>query len=334
MSRFASPFTTLVFFTTLLFAGCTEPGAIDASADDGDARPVSEPAKKDPEAPLPQAPATVDPPAWAPGDWWRWRIQADDHDFEVTTGVTQLTGTAAVVGLVAEGQSALTPWFHLPPMGDVDMETLGYEAHDAPMRLLDFPLVDGKSWDGEVEGTPVVFRVNGTEASGAIRIEGHYESGRLAVALSYLAEAQTVERIALHYGRDTPWASATLLEWGHLIPDALHVPSLDDVYLGGAWTGRPADAAAFDIGPRVTHILVGCQTGGDAGQASATLRSPSGETTSCPGNGPSLTGGRTTSVHAVPASPGTWILTTQAAGRAHVSVEAAAMTLVEASGEN
>ncbi|MBW3582462.1 MAG: hypothetical protein KY455_05115 [Euryarchaeota archaeon] len=315
---------------TFLVAGCADQDAGDEERRDEVERPspAEGPARCldcDTDSDL----VPVESPDWSVGDWWEWRIQGGGYDFRVTTVVAGSEAGSTLIGIADRPSDLLAPWFHVPPVGRVDPSTLGYEAHDLDMRLLAFPLWDGKEWTGAIEGDPVTFVANRTDPDGPFTIEGEYDSGGTAVRLGYDPDARMLNEIALYYGGSSAWSEATLVAWGSDSEEPWVVPDLDDLFLGGAWLPRdPLETTTIAVADDVEHILFGCETGGSIGAHHAVLQGPDGGRTICPGEDAWTAAGRTTFVVAVPAQPGSWALSLTAAGDGYVSVEMAAMGFI------
>lgn len=132
----------------VLLTGCTTPAARPADA----------------------AVATLDePPAWAPGDWWNYKVHdfTADVDYEVQVVVASLEGDVATLA-VPRG-SFNHSMLHVPGvgLGEVGRADLSYAFQGAPFQVIQFPLREGATWTTRLQGNPLdaeVVAVDGDQA--------------------------------------------------------------------------------------------------------------------------------------------------------------------------
>lgn len=162
----------------------TSPRSNATSADDGDARAAD-----------PSSARTLDaPPGWRIGEWWEIELSSPLLDEGTITWTRVVAGTEGSDYLVGQPKDTWKPsgiLFHVPGLGEVGQDDLGYEAHDARFVPTEFPLTDGKEWETQFEASDVTAQVMSTEGSTA---ELWYCCGRNVTA-TYDAELGAISRM-------------------------------------------------------------------------------------------------------------------------------------------
>lgn len=199
---------TLALLSSAAFAGCVEPTgpALSAAQAPGDAE-LQPPAPRlglASDLPLTRNGTSLDEaPAWAVGEWWQ--IAYEDRlvggEGEITRVVAGAQGPHYLVGMPADAFDDMTLLLHFPAMGRVNSSNLGFDAHDRPIRLLEFPLEEGRTWTTEwYSGAPLeaeVVSVDGNEARVELQGEGPH------VTLTYDADLGAIREMDiagyLHY---------------------------------------------------------------------------------------------------------------------------------------
>jgi hypothetical protein len=93
-------------------------------------------------------------PAWRLGEWWKYRLTEEfsGASYEFYRVVAGAEAGNYLVGFPVNEFSNDILVLHIPGYGDISRTDLSYETHDAPFKLLQFPLRDGDSWDMTFEG--------------------------------------------------------------------------------------------------------------------------------------------------------------------------------------
>jgi hypothetical protein len=109
------------------------------------------------------------PPEWRLGQWWQVRVT--DH---LSGGVHETTVVVAgaerdwfLTGMPADDFLHSLMVLHLPGIGQVAKDTLGWDVHDEVFHVLQFPLREGDTWDTHWSAAPVqadVVSVSGNRA--------------------------------------------------------------------------------------------------------------------------------------------------------------------------
>lgn len=129
-------------------AGCVGSPA----GDDGAAAPAAAGADELPEAaPAPGERTLEEPPTLREGEWWTVELSSDVYgvDAEATVVVAGVDGDRYMVGMPSEDFVHEAMILHLPALGPVHRDTLGYESHDRLHEPLKFPLEEGQGWSTE-----------------------------------------------------------------------------------------------------------------------------------------------------------------------------------------
>lgn len=310
----------------LALAGCAAPDAPAPTTTTTGPR-VAPPTAPGPATPAPVPPGPGDEDAWAVGDWWTWEVSSVGHEtFRVTTVVAEAAGDRATVGYATLDEGLRALFFHVPPAGDVGASDLSWPMHGLPTRLVDLPLADGKTWQGELEGTPVHLGARAASWQGrdAFEVLGTYEGDAVAVELTYVPSERMATRISLRYGSDTAWGEARLVDSGGGHSGQVHVLAATDLLLAGAAKpGAPRPPDSFAVPPEATHVLLGCQMSGGPGAFRIHFVPPAGEPFACARDAASPDDPRAMQVLAVPAVAGEWRALLAPLGQGHVFLEAA-----------
>lgn len=171
-SRRVRTWLTALALLTMAFAGC-------AASPPQEARP-SAALLLGPESHLPTAPRSTasldEPPAWRLGEWWHVSFSAPPYHLfaEVDAVVAGVEGGRYVVGMADHLDDGVI-LLHFPGFGEVDPDTLGFDAHDRFFTPLRFPLEAGKTWDTQwYTGGALTAKVDAVDAA----------SGRATVSMS------------------------------------------------------------------------------------------------------------------------------------------------------
>lgn len=139
-------------------AGCVQEGPADDAAPDekDDAQfedsdknlSVLQPDALPREPPAPGERTLNETPLWRLGEWWEYDITA------YLTGESEtvkriVAGTEKdffLVGFPRDQFSNFALVLHHPAYGDIHRDHISYDTHDADFKPMDFPLVEGKSW--------------------------------------------------------------------------------------------------------------------------------------------------------------------------------------------
>jgi hypothetical protein len=249
----------LALVTALLAAGCL-------TAADEPAAPATAPSpgvqivedRPDPtagvatlgEAAAPDEAATLDaPPRLQVGEWWRIRTESPygAANAEYVRVVGEVTDEGYVFGMPHEGWYKEGVIFHVPFFGDVGFDLSG-QAHDVPLELLKFPLVDGATWKTVYMGPPeLTATVDADEAAKTARVTFTDPDGNVAIELTYDAKLHEI----VEYWH--PMLSYEVLEHGYgfegwvTVPRGMQTPIL---------SGRigPLDASGMP-NPSTTDVV-------------------------------------------------------------------------------
>lgn len=189
-------------------------------------------------------------PGWALGEWWTYTIEASDYGTEGTFTVV-VAGEDAddyLVGIPADQEDVLGSIFHIPGIGLVAKEDLTYDAHDAPFKLLDFPLEQGESWAstywGGTEMEIAVESVDGTEAT--LSVTRPADTGDTVGTLVYDA---TIGNIVSFTPSQDPAYNLELVDHGFDYEGPIKVPYEQDLLLcHGALAAASIEGCALEPG--------------------------------------------------------------------------------------
>lgn len=321
----------ILLLSAVLAAGCIQDAETPATPTD-ESPPRSERAPTPPPAQSRGAPevGAAAAPLWSVGDWWTWEISSERFGaYEVTTVVAAHDDSGYAVGVTDLAAGLRSVWFHVPPMGIVDPQNLAWEMHDTPAVLLDLPLADGKTWDGELEGDQVTF----TASAGprGFDVLGVYEHGSTALTFTWSDEARTFLDISVHYGSSTPWGTARLLRHGSGHTDPVHLLLADDALLAGArMPGAPRAPTAFVIPDDATHVVIGCLLTAGPGAFGIDFAPPAAtDAITCEHQNAGVDGTSTMIVRTTPAIHGDWHATFRTLGSGYAFTEVASVTAIE-----
>lgn len=242
---------TVAFALVLVTMGCI--GALDDDSPVEDLPTGSDEPALGMESSLPtqRAGTTLEQaPAWALGEWWTYTIHTSDYQTEGTFTIV-VAGEQArdyLVGIPADQQDVLGFIFHMPGIGLVAKEDLTYEAHDAPFKLLDFPLEQGRSWSstywGGAEMEVTVESVDGTEAT--LSVTRPSDTGETVGTLVYDA---TVGNIVSFTPSQDPGYTLELVDHGFDHQGPVKVPYQQDLLLCHGALAGGASIEGCQIGP-------------------------------------------------------------------------------------
>lgn len=260
-----------------ILAGCTD--ATDPPADvpdDGapDA-PRTQPGGGGADADLPMAEA----PQWQPGDWWRWNVEPRDAPaYEATTAVASAEADSFLIGWDSVDEGLLSQFFHFIPNGVIARPALSYEAHHEPVEWFEFPLHDGKQWNGSFWRGDLAFSAAAAQVTGpqgpveGFRITGESPDDRARIEYDWATDLQVFTVLRVFLFGDVPWLSLTLLEQGsgrtepiHILHSEMSIDRFSSIQATtGSDTPRPP-AEGVEIPEGVTHVSIGCYLGGPPG---------------------------------------------------------------------
>lgn len=159
----------------VLLAGCLAPAAtpapeeVAAATVKPDARGFA--LSLVPVDPLAAAPSLAAPPAWASGDWWRYKVTEEiieREPYEVTIVVAGAEGDHWLVGMPADAFVSDALILHLPGVGEVSRADGSYIVHGEVFHPLQFPLDEGDSWETSFEGQPASAKVASVQGTTAV----------------------------------------------------------------------------------------------------------------------------------------------------------------------
>jgi len=119
-----------------------------------------------------------EPPDLQVGEWWTVEVvpALAGATYPTTLVVTGRTGQRASIGVPPAAFSHDFLVLHIPPLGDLDLETFGWRVMWNDFEALRFPLEPGRSWAADFHGREVraeVTRVDGSRAY--VTMEGRGE---------------------------------------------------------------------------------------------------------------------------------------------------------------
>lgn len=276
----------LLAATAVLTTGCLGPAPADGPAADGDGDGALPPGTDDHPGTGPTNDAPFGPvahaPSWSPGTWWTWEVTGRSFGtYELTTVVARdaADGATAAVGYTDVEPGLRSHVFHVPPVGEVRTEDHAWTVHDAPARLVDFPLHDGKTWTGTFEDREVAFEAAAVERDGrtVFAVNGTYVAfDGQGPRYVYDPALGTFSELHIHYGGGTPFSSARVVAHGADHRGVVHIPEPRDKFLGGAgFPGVPDPVRSFAADEGKHWLVFGCYLGGTAGRYEITYVPPS-----------------------------------------------------------
>jgi hypothetical protein len=105
-------------------------------------------------APEAQAASLERAPQWSIGQWWTMETHDSltDTVSEVTLVVTESGDTTARIGMTAETFNHRFFVYHLPPLGDIRLESFSWNVMGHEFDALEFPLHKGNEWETVFHG--------------------------------------------------------------------------------------------------------------------------------------------------------------------------------------
>lgn len=187
-------------------------GCLGAPPDDGGAGAATVPSDEGPhfglasdlfpERPPGYAPTLDAPPEYAVGEWWTYEMTFPTYDrtAEITRVVAGAEGGPQgnyLIGWDVETFDHAVMVLHFPGFGQVNRTTLGFEAHDLMIELVNFPLTDGASWTTQwYSGTPLPAEVTSVDAdAGTARV--HLENEQRTIDLTYDADLGVISEMTI-----------------------------------------------------------------------------------------------------------------------------------------
>ncbi len=131
---------------SLVAAGCLGSQLEDQTGDTPDELPTGTPSQAELADRGLQAPPTL-----RLGEWWDVRVDSEltGQTYEGRVVVAGLQDGRYLIGMPADSFAHGLLILHLPGIGPVTADTLGYEAHDVLFEQVSFPLSEGKTWTTE-----------------------------------------------------------------------------------------------------------------------------------------------------------------------------------------
>lgn len=233
-------------------------------------------------------------PDWRPGTWWRWQATPRDSDpYEARTAVARIEDGHYVIGWGNIDEGLRSQFFHFIPNGPVDMDDLSWGAHHTDITWLDFPLEDGKTWDGAVWLADLAFTAtamdvplpDGSTGPG-FHVSGVGRDGGVRAEVLWSVDLQVFTRLEFWlFDESAPWFALDLLEHGdgatgiHVLHSDLHQATFTGLHTHAMSGTSPPVADTIEVGPDITHAAVGCYLGGAPGHYAFEMTGPDGETT-------------------------------------------------------
>jgi hypothetical protein len=187
-------FAIVASMLALALAGCLEPDA-------GNSPFASEDLLLGAASGLPTQPraeASLDePPQWRLGEWWHVSFDAPPYSLSAEVDAV-VVGTEAgryVVGMAGQIDDGIV-LLHFPGFGEIDPDTLGFDAHDRAIVPLQFPLAAGKTWQTQwytgVALDAVVESVDRAAGTATITM-----TGARTLSLVYDAKMGAISKLAI-----------------------------------------------------------------------------------------------------------------------------------------
>ncbi len=103
------------------------------------------------------------------GEWWRVEVDPTlvGATFETTLVVTERSDGRVTLGIPPEDFYHHFLVLHIPPLGDLDLETFAWRVMWDDFAALRFPLEMGRSWEADFHGNDVVAEVTGVDGNRA-----------------------------------------------------------------------------------------------------------------------------------------------------------------------
>ncbi len=168
---------------------------------------IDEPGLIPVDPPLPGERTLDKVPTWRLGEWWTYEIEDFlGGDSETITRI--VAGTEHdnyLVGFPIDQFSSYALVLHHPAFGDIHMSDLSYDTHDSPFKHLQFPFVEGDTWETTFESPNVIWTAVVTEVdhmTGKARVDFTAANGNPAGYSIYDAEMGVATDIYFNnYGR-------------------------------------------------------------------------------------------------------------------------------------
>jgi len=152
------------------------------------------------------------PPDPEVGEWWTIEVYPEHTDgtYETTIVVTERSDNTATFGMAAEEFQDDLLVLHLPPLGEIDLDTFAWMVMWEDFEALRFPLEPGQTWTADFHGYDVEAEVTGVEGSNAyvtMTGEDQMTGAEEHIELTYDAERGMItefeeEAIGLNYRVD------------------------------------------------------------------------------------------------------------------------------------
>ncbi len=244
---------------TVAFAGCTSVGDEPVPVNEDPGTQFEDPDRNltidDPgliptTPPLPGERTLLEVPTWRLGEWWQYEIEDFlGGDSETITRV--VAGTEHdnyLVGFPIDQFSSYALVLHHPAFGDIHREDLSYDTHDSPFKHLQFPFVEGDTWETTFESETVIWTAVVTEVdheAGTSRVDFTAANGNPAGYSIYDAEMGVATDIYFNnYGR------FQVVDHGFSYTGDVRVPHDHDlVFFDGRFAGVvPLTGGGLDTG--------------------------------------------------------------------------------------
>jgi len=201
------------------------------------------------------------PPELQVGEWWTVEVDPTlvGATFQTTLVVTDRGDGRATLGIPPEDFSHHFLVLHIPPLGDLDLETFAWRVMWDDFEALRFPLEPGRTWEADFHGHDVTAEVTGVEGSRAhVTLTGERER----IELTYDAQVGMITE----FKEQALQLNFRVLDHG--FDYAGPVKSLSGIRLGLMESGpaQPADLATGESGEATASVDV--QSGASHGSLS------------------------------------------------------------------
>jgi len=206
------------------------------------------------------------PPDLRVGEWWRVEVDPTlvGATFQTTLVVTEREDGRATLGIPPEDFYHHFLVLHIPPLGDLDVETFAWRVMWDDFEALRFPLEVGRSWESDFHGNDVVAEVTGIEGN---RAHVTMTGGGEHIELTYDAELGMITE----FREEALQLGFRVLDHG--FDYAGPVKSLSRIRLGlmEAGPAQPGDPGAGEAGAATSTVEVQVESGASHGSLSLVL---------------------------------------------------------------
>lgn len=241
------PAVAIALVAAFVLAGCL--GAVEDAPGDV-ASNGSEGPRLGLDSPLPVEPAAGTdlsaPPQWAVGEWWE--IEAEFTGYGGSATITRVVagtdGGSYLVGMSKDSFNDRALVLHFPGFGRVNASTLGFDAHDRPMNLLQFPLAEGATWETQwYSGAPLpaeVVEVDGDTAHVVLDNDGTH------MEVTYDASVRVITELVVD-----GYMRYEVVDHGLAFPGTVEVPYKHDLVFchGRIAVAQAIEPCALELAP-------------------------------------------------------------------------------------